>query len=275
MKHGILSKESFIGVGDGKEDADVFIEFGSDLRDTLNPVGAVEELLVDKLIGATWRMRRVLRFETAAIRNVSDNAVGDWEHKQANDLRVLSGKSRWRTKEELDSTAKRLKKDRKALSEEKPIEVRVEIWQSVFDFVSTRFEVEISELLGLEGSCEDYTGYSKGNVLSVVAVARKKTGISELQFWLQAKQYTQSKLEQVEKELEWRDRDIERIRLAASIPIERDLNKIQRYESHLSREFYKALHELQRLQAARLGYRPSVPLALDIEVDPAPLQGAE
>jgi hypothetical protein len=40
--------------------------------------------------------------------------------------------------------------------------------------------------------------------------------------------------------------------------------KIQRYEGHLSRLFYRALHELERLQARRLGYAGPVPVALDI-----------
>ena len=63
LKHGILSKESFIGVGDGREDTEAFREFAAYLQESLGPVGAIEELLVDKLIGLTWRSRRLLRFE--------------------------------------------------------------------------------------------------------------------------------------------------------------------------------------------------------------------
>ena len=42
--------------------------------------------------------------------------------------------------------------------------------------------------------------------------------------------------------------------------------KLSRYESHIERGLYKALHELQRLQAARRGQTVMAPLALDVDV---------
>ena len=42
--------------------------------------------------------------------------------------------------------------------------------------------------------------------------------------------------------------------------------KLCRYEAHIERGLYKALHELQRLQAARCGQPVSAPLALDVDV---------
>ena len=44
------------------------------------------------------------------------------------------------------------------------------------------------------------------------------------------------------------------------------LGKFRRYEAHIDRTLYKALHELQRLQAARLGHKVSAPLAIDVDV---------
>lgn len=44
------------------------------------------------------------------------------------------------------------------------------------------------------------------------------------------------------------------------------LGKFRRYEAHIDRTLYKALHELQRLQAARLGHKVSAPIAIDIDV---------
>ncbi len=44
------------------------------------------------------------------------------------------------------------------------------------------------------------------------------------------------------------------------------LGQFRRYEAHIDRTLYKALHELQRLQAARLGRKVSVPLAIDVDV---------
>ena len=50
----------------------------------------------------------------------------------------------------------------------------------------------------------------------------------------------------------------------ATLPNEADLAKIQRYEAHISRQFYKALHELQMVQTGRQSLHPSAPLAIDV-----------
>jgi len=52
------------------------------------------------------------------------------------------------------------------------------------------------------------------------------------------------------------------------------LQKVSRYEAHLSRQLYQALHELQRLQAARAGQPVPLPAALDVTVD-APANALE
>jgi len=44
------------------------------------------------------------------------------------------------------------------------------------------------------------------------------------------------------------------------------INKLARYETMLERNFYRALHELQRLQAARNGQSVAVPQAVDVNV---------
>lgn len=44
-------------------------------------------------------------------------------------------------------------------------------------------------------------------------------------------------------------------------------SKLARYETSLERSFYKALHELQRLQAARTGGTVPAPAVLDVNVD--------
>jgi hypothetical protein len=44
------------------------------------------------------------------------------------------------------------------------------------------------------------------------------------------------------------------------------LGKFMRYESHLERGMYKAMHELQRLQAARSGESVPAPVVVDVDV---------
>ncbi len=42
--------------------------------------------------------------------------------------------------------------------------------------------------------------------------------------------------------------------------------KLIRYETSIERGIYKALHELQRIQSARMGEKPPAPIAIDVDV---------
>jgi hypothetical protein len=61
----------------------------------------------------------------------------------------------------------------------------------------------------------------------------------------------------------------DRLRRERILPDANTLQKITRYEAHLSRQLLQALHELQRLQAARGGHPVPLPAALDVVVDGA------
>jgi len=45
-----------------------------------------------------------------------------------------------------------------------------------------------------------------------------------------------------------------------------DADKFFRYEIMLERSIYRALHELQRIQAARAGEKPPSPIAVDVDI---------
>jgi hypothetical protein len=59
---------------------------------------------------------------------------------------------------------------------------------------------------------------------------------------------------------------VDKYRREHLLPDTETLEKIQRYESHLSRQFHRDLHEFQRLQAARLGHPVAAPIAIDVDV---------
>ena len=48
--------------------------------------------------------------------------------------------------------------------------------------------------------------------------------------------------------------------------IKSDADLFFRYETMLERSIYKALHELQRIQAARAGEKPPAPIAVDVDI---------
>ncbi len=73
--------------------------------------------------------------------------------------------------------------------------------------------------------------------------------------------------EENEEDRAYRDQRVERRIIESVIPMDHDLNKIMRYEAHLNRQLYQAMHELEALQARRKGGH--APLArLDISATP-------
>ena len=66
----------------------------------------------------------------------------------------------------------------------------------------------------------------------------------------------------------------DRARLHRLLPDKTTLDKLSRYEGHLSRQLYQALHELERLKAARAGAEVPLPAALDVTVN-GPTQALE
>jgi len=81
LKHGLFSREVLIRKGDGKENKAEYDELAESMRKDLQPNGEFEEVLVDRIIACCWRLKRVVRYETAVLRSHLDTAVMD-EHNQ-------------------------------------------------------------------------------------------------------------------------------------------------------------------------------------------------
>jgi hypothetical protein len=72
------------------------------------------------------------------------------------------------------------------------------------------------------------------------------------------------KVERAKVEAEKVERDLRNMSRERLLPDEKTLEKVVRYEAHLSRGLYKALHELEALQVRRTG--GAAPLArLDVD----------
>ena len=87
------------------------------------------------------------------------------------------------------------------------------------------------------------------------------------EFWADLERLVQDRLETAISALNELELEARREIQLASLPDEASLAKIQRYEVHFSRQHDKALHELQRLQVARLSRQPSAPAVVDVNLD--------
>ena len=184
LTHGLRSEEILLP----GEDEETFRELSDRLRAELQPVGALENLLVDRIVAAYWRLRRLGRVEAG---------IFAWE---------LYGELAERARQE-------------ARAQEK---------------------TSLDQILENTGSP------------SVILDQRKH-------------QEALSRAQEMEAQ-----RDAETATLGRTFIRDANLanafSKLSRYEAAIERSLYKALHELQRLQAARhANTNVAPPAAIDVD----------
>ena len=91
LKHGILSKEVLVGGSHAKENAREFAKLHQRFREDWQPVGVTEEMLVDQIVTAHWRLRRALTAEAGEIALSVDE--GQWQRRRGPNL--VSQLVRW------------------------------------------------------------------------------------------------------------------------------------------------------------------------------------
>jgi hypothetical protein len=73
LRHGLTAKSVLLP----DERAEDFVAFAENLRTDLDPVGAMEEVLAERIVAAAWRLRRVLRVEASLYsRALEDDPFG-------------------------------------------------------------------------------------------------------------------------------------------------------------------------------------------------------
>lgn len=269
LKYGILSKEimsSFLLLEEQKKE---FREILIDLNRALSPQGKMEEILLDKIVTLYWRQRAVLKMEIgeteAATADEADSFIG------ANSN--ISGKARG------------------------PIEnPRYESWESVpfsqFLWISKLCEALLNGLRKT-GALNRFLGPKLREAFHAVGRDLGESG-KEPSEKLDSYLGKTGKAKDSEPEIDVPDGEqaslIEHLesirdgmdtigfaRLDQNIfkavirqkqlsapPLEK-IGVILRYETSLDNSFYKASHELQRLQAFRLGRRAHAPIAVDVQ----------
>ena len=129
---------------------------------------------------------------------------------------------------------------------------------------------ELLESLSLPGvpqgifAWEGFDGWTAGLVRTIIEEIAKATNEEPQELLEAAISGARWTAERARLEAEKVARDLSNMRRERLLPDDKTLEKVARYEGHLSRELYKALHELEALQTRRLG--GSAPLArLDVD----------
>ena len=146
LKHGLLAKEVVITIGEGAENPEEFNALLKDLKNQLAPVGSLEEMLVEKVAVAYWRLRRAYKYEVGLIRSELDNATDDYYSGETSS----SGYKKQKTDEEIDHDIEQQKiaveswkKDKKDFTkmhkDGKPLE-EIYDWDENWEWLSEKVE---------------------------------------------------------------------------------------------------------------------------------------
>jgi hypothetical protein len=271
-RHGIRSPAPVVP---GVERTEDWEEHRDGVLESLSPEGHLETVLAERVALLSWRLHRVTRYETEAIALYQERV----EEDLAKERRFESGpdhpdavRGNAKSAKEEHRLFKRFAKmeDDKSLSS---FDADLVIWGAMecADKVAEG-EVDSEELLksvsvsGLpdSDSWEGYEGWTAGLVRAVIEKITQATDEEPEELLEAATRSARWKAERSKLESEKVERHLQNKSRERLLPDDKTLEKVARYEAHLSRGLYKAMHELEALQARRTG--GTAPLArLDVD----------
>jgi len=247
LKHGVLSKSVVVSGHFYTEDPLDFVTLQIELEQNLRPEGRVEQLLVERIATCAWRLRRVLKAENGEIRLSTDaGIVAHLRQRQRTGevmARLGNPTGQW------CSPAVRYHVDAlKRLRERVQTDGRLTVEAlSVFSVAFENREIELTDrlkrFLEADGSGENNSQHGR----DVLAYLDEKIADFE--------EVCQHMAEEESRE------DLARLD-AAILPSVEILDKLQRYETTLERQLYRAMNQLERLQRRRNGENVPPPFSV-------------
>jgi hypothetical protein len=274
-RHGISSPRPVVP---GLENEEDWESHRAGIVENLSPVGHLEFTLAERVALLSWRLHRVTRFETENIA-LSQERVEEDIHKKARFLRSIEGSPYASTHpEDIRFDAKQNRKAHNALKRLPSLDAGktlkgedassvvwavlmaakrkgAEIDQEALDLPGVPEDAIIEELPTMRvedvrGCVESIARAANQDPEDLLETATETARLDALS--------ANAKTKQTEVEVDTMRR--ERI-----LPDDKTLEKISRYEAHLSRQLYHALHELENLQKHRIT-GVGVPIArLDVQ----------
>jgi hypothetical protein len=275
-RHGISSPAPVVP---GLERAEDWQAHGEGVLESLRPEGHLETVLAERVALLSWRLHRVTRYETGAI-SMGQEKVEEDIHDTRRLMASLRGERyaethpediRWLAgyRKQVHAALKRFPSEdpEKVLKGEDASAVVCEALAAATKWTGQEIE---DEDLDLPGGLQETHELTELPAMKA-AVVRECVEAIAAHASLDSDELLQAAAEEARFQAAaaaYRKEDVERevSRKAAEriLPDDETLQKIARYEAHLSRQLYHALHELEALQSRRLG--GSAPLArLDVQ----------
>jgi hypothetical protein len=259
-RHGIRSPAPVVP---GVEKAEDWEEHRDGVLESLSPEGHLETVLAERVALLSWRLNRVTRYETESIALYQEQIEEDLARKRRFGSHVLGAdhpeEVRW-TLKDAKRTHRTLKKlpefsDDKHLSGEDAAGVLWGISAYIEDEDLEKIEPPsgVPEWAGVQEDTAEWDGWTVGIVMEYVVSMASEAGESPKELLEAATEKARLEVISAKQAVERVEQDLERMSRERLLPDEKTLEKVARYEAHLSRLFHKSLHELEALQTRRSG----------------------
>jgi hypothetical protein len=245
LKHGILSKEVLVRGKHARENEREFYALQARFQEHLKPVGPLEEMLVDRIVTAHWRLRRALKAESGHIALNVDN--GHWRRSNhipsvvsITPLGKLKDPYYEMTKSSLGNGILECELYKVRASVEKEGELTAAAIQGVLK----EFGVNPNQL---SQDLERLRSHLKQNREGLEPSVLREQALTAIDGRLETLELRKADCENREKTEE------EAHQAADVLPSTGELEIILRYETKLDRQIYRDMILLERLQRRRLG----------------------
>jgi hypothetical protein len=267
VRHGIRSPAPVVP---GVEKVEDWEEHRQGMLESLSPEGHLEEVLAERVALLSWRLYRVTRYEREAIalsqERVEDDLADRRQRPFSSGLSPAHPQEVRSRVKEAKITERLLKRfpalpDEKALSAGEAASVLYAVdEQTGVDLEEVPFPV-LPEDLEL---FEEFEGWTVGLVRECVGAIASHAEADPDKLLVAAAKDASRAVVRAKHAVEKIEQDLRNMARERLLPDDKTLEKVARYEAHLSRGLYKALHELEALQVRRSG--GAAPLArLDVE----------
>jgi len=247
--------------------------------ESLSPDGHLETVLAERVALLSWRLHRTTRYETESIALYQEKAEDDLARDRRFESHVLGPDHPENVRSDLEHARanyrlfKRFHKmpDGKGIS---ALDADTILWDVAehTDRVAEGEEApeDLLERVSVPGvpdgaeAREDCDSWTAGAVRAGIDAIARETDEDPAELLEVATAEAKRAIIGKEQAAEQVAHDLARLSRERILPDVKTLEKVSRYEAHLSRLLYKAMHELEALQARRSG--SAAPLArLDVE----------
>jgi hypothetical protein len=269
IRHGLFAQ---LEVLPGLERQEDWENHRSQVMADLAPEGHMEIILAERVALLTWRLGRTARYEREIAAIALENAEndmsdekgglvsgyhGDWPVSAAQE-QVESLQEALRVLENLHD----LPPDRSLPEGCTMVEAAADV--SGVDLTDPDTSPELPDCP--DGAALDEVDWNVGQVRGAFKAISEYRGMDYKDLVDGVVSRTRTLLGSAEWEQERVLITLDQYKRARLLPADAEAQKIQRYEAHLERSLYRALHELQRMQGVRRGQPVPPPLVLDVDV---------